>query len=445
MGSDPMDAQERISAIENGLTRDIDVEKRGLMSMSVSFGRAFGRIKNRDRDSSEMIAEMSARHVRAEELSREIAALHQKMDALLTEVEESNNHVKEANSKGEDLIEEFDNKCQQVRANLTSCENSYVELNRALQNVQTKADEVSNLIENSSESAEEIDKLHSQLFGYEKEDGTFVEGKKKKLDNVYGDLEQRAEDMRASMQKFERECQQACQETVNHAKEDLEVVKTTLEGLLPQALTAGLSAAYQENRAAEENEHKRHMALFVTCIKVMVWLAVIPVTINFVQWVVGDVSFNAILARLPRIMLLILPFYAPLFWLAIFANKRVNLSKRLIEEYKHKEAVSKTYEGLAKQISIIEDKSISAELQARLLYNTVALSEKNPGELIKNYNQPDNPLIDVLRESTKFSEAMERLANVPGFSKIVSAIASRHAKKTEALEDGLENSVNATN
>ena len=120
--------------------------------------------------------------------------------------------------------------------------------------------------------------------------------------------------------------------------------------------------------------------------------------------------------------------------MAIFANKRVNLSKRLIEEYKHKEAVSKTYEGLAKQISEMGDDKSSKELQARLLYNTVMLSENNPGELIKNFNRPDNPLLDVLNQSSRFAEAVEKLSKVPGLSRLFQMADSRQKKKKRSTD-----------
>ena len=80
---------------------------------------------------------------------------------------------------------------------------------------------------------------------------------------------------------------------------------------------------------------------------------------------------------------------------------------------------------MAKQISEIGDDNSSKELQARLLYNTVMLSEKNPGELIKDFNRPDNPLLDVLNQSSRFAESVEKLGRVPGLSKLFQIADSR--------------------
>lgn len=105
-------------------------------------------------------------------------------------------------------------------------------------------------------------------------------------------------------------------------------------------------------------------------------------------------------------------------WVAYSADKRIKLSKRLIEEYSHKEVLSKTFEGLSKQINDIEDTEISLELRSRLLYNILEVSSENPGKLISDYNKSDHPLMDALDKSVKLGNAVEKLANIPGFTKL---------------------------
>jgi len=41
-------------------------------------------------------------------------------------------------------------------------------------------------------------------------------------------------------------------------------------------------------------------------------------------------TLDEIIQNLPRIVLAIVPLYAPVFWFAIAANKRIKLAKRLI-------------------------------------------------------------------------------------------------------------------
>jgi len=55
-------------------------------------------------------------------------------------------------------------------------------------------------------------------------------------------------------------------------------------------------------------------------------------------------------------------------WVAYSSNRKMNLSKRLSEEYSHKEVLSKTFEGLSTQINNISDEKISGDLRNKLLY-----------------------------------------------------------------------------
>ena len=120
----------------------------------------------------------------------------------------------------------------------------------------------------------------------------------------------------------------------------------------------------------------------------------------------------------------------------------MNLSKRLIEEYTHKEVLSKTFEGLARQIQNIEDSAISADLKTRLLYNILEVSSENPGKLISDYNKSDHPLMDALDKSVKLSNTIDRLKDIPGMSKLISVLDDKATKirenQAEKATDGLD-------
>jgi hypothetical protein len=108
-------------------------------------------------------------------------------------------------------------------------------------------------------------------------------------------------------------------------------------------------------------------------------------------------------------------------------NKKGNLSKRIIEEYTHKEVLSKTFEGLSNQIENIKDENISSDLRIKLLYNILEVNSENPGKLISDYNKSDHPVMDALDKSIKLSNAVTKLAKIPGFSKL--AVALDHKSK----------------
>lgn len=432
------DTQARLKMIEDALSGDAEAERRALASLALKVGRAYGRIKTRDEASEEFLASITKRQSQIEAISQTVLDLKTKVDSVRADLAAKNEEISEALNSNKDIIEDFKSKFEELKSTFRECQQKLVELNSAEQDAQSRVEGLTNKCESAAEEAEEIEKLYNLLYGYEKEDGTQVEGRKKKLENVYGDLTQHAEAFQARMEQFEKENKQACSESISKANAELNAVKEKLENLLPDALTAGLSSAYAKNREMEQKEQSKNYCTFVFCIFLMILLAFIPVSVNFWLWWHDKREVLEILMKLPREMLCVLPLYIPLFWLAFFANKRANLSKRLIEEYKHKEAVSKTYEGLSKQIAALGDEKTSHELQSRLLYNTVMLSEKNPGELIKNFNRPDNPLLDVLNSGYELSESLNKLAAFPGMARIIKAMNDRKMKADDLVGEAID-------
>ncbi len=136
------------------------------------------------------------------------------------------------------------------------------------------------------------------------------------------------------------------------------------------------------------------------------------------------------------------PLYIPVLWLAYSANKSLKLSKRLIEEYTHKEVLSKTFEGLSQQIENIEDKDISSDLRTKLLYNIIEVNSENPGKLITDYNKSDHPLMDALDKSFKLANAVDKLSEIPGLSKLAAVLDKKSKRiikeKQEKTNEGLD-------
>lgn len=133
-----------------------------------------------------------------------------------------------------------------------------------------------------------------------------------------------------------------------------------------------------------------------------------------------------------------LPLYIPVFWLAYSANKSVKLSKRLIEEYTHKGVIGKTFEGLSTQIKDVENKEISEQLKTQLLFTIISANNENPGKLISDYNKSDHPLMDALDKSSKLSDAVNKLAKIPGFSSITKKLNDQANRMVETQEKKVE-------
>ena len=101
---------------------------------------------------------------------------------------------------------------------------------------------------------------------------------------------------------------------------------------------------------------------------------------------------------------MIVPIYAPVVWVGLTSSKKVNQSKRLIEEYAHKEAISKTYEGLSREVGKLDDEE---NLKERLLFNIISTSAENPGKLIQGFNKPDYPMLEIIDKFTKLLKTVK--------------------------------------
>ncbi len=221
-------------------------------------------------------------------------------------------------------------------------------------------------------------------------------------------------------------------------KADYSATAAKIESLLPNALTAGLSSAFSNKKDSEIKESLRYSQTFSKAILGLVAVSLIPFAVSVFSLIEKE-HFSEVLLRLPRLVLSILPLYIPVLWVAYSSNRKVNLSKRLSEEYAHKEVLSKTFEGLSEQINNIENKTISVDLRNRLLFNLLEVSSENPGKLISDYNKSDHPLMDALDKSVKLANAVEKLGKIPGFSKLAQVL----DRKSKNVLDGEEKKANA--
>jgi hypothetical protein len=302
----------------------------------------------------------------------------------------------------------------------------------------------------------EIDKLYYDIIGYTEKDKdenlVIVPGKKAELEDAYAilkesllntekDLAELKTATEANYSEFEHRKEAIFNDVMNERKKEFRILQNQIEELLPNALTAGLSHAYSKKKEEEIEESKRISKNFSGSIWGLVCISLIPFSISLVSLFQGD-DLKEVIFRMPRAVLSILPLYIPVLWVAYSANKKMNLSKRLSEEYAHKEVLSKTFEGLSNQINNIENKEVSTDLRNKLLYNILEVSAENPGKLISDYNKSDHPLMDALDKSVKLANVVDKLARIPGFAKLSKSIDKRSknilVEKDKSATNGLE-------
>lgn len=328
-----------------------------------------------------------------------------------------------------------------------------------LEAIFTKSDDTSAkiqvLVNSLLTRKKEIDAVYYDIIGTSEKDADGVDvkvtGLKDELEDAYTELTSKADKLMQITSDIEinTERQYSTYREVKESefsvllsnwKVDYSDLSKKVSDLLPDALTAGLSSAYHDKKVAEIEESKQLSKRFIIAIAGMVMVSLIPFGVSIYSWFVKT-PLDKVLLDMPRLVLAILPLYIPVLWLAYSANKSLKLSKRLIEEYTHKEVLSKTFEGLSNQIGNIQNNDISFDLRTKLLYNLLEVNSENPGKLITDYNKSDHPLMDALDKSFKLASAVDKLAEIPGLSKLATALdkkAKRILKeKQEKTDEGL--------
>lgn len=327
---------------------------------------------------------------------------------------------------------------------------TFIEKLEALEEHFEKGEEINGKIETLQKSVQskkrEIDNLYRELFGYVEtetnEEGeeieTKVEGLKDQIQSTYESLEEDLSNLEKDVTVIRRDTIATYNEFVLGKERDYKErqvnwdnefnsVLDRINKLLPNALTTGLSYAYSEKKDREIEDSKKFAFTFKIAALGLAAVSLIPFGLS-VFFIFEKKTLLEVIEYSPRFVLAIIPLYIPVLWIAYSANKKVNLSKRLIEEYTHKEVLSKTFEGLSYQINSIDDEEVSNDLKIKLLYNILSVSSENPGKLISDYNKSDHPLMDALEKSANLSDAVERLEKIPGFSKIARILDNKSKK-----------------
>jgi len=287
----------------------------------------------------------------------------------------------------------------------------------------------------------DIDDVYQQVFGYSETntDGTTtkIEGLKDELDNAYEQLSSDVKEALEEVETINNDYKSKYEEFEKNHTEKYKAINEEIAALLPNALTAGLSAAFSKKKAEEVDSSNTLQGRFSLGIYILIGVSFLPFVVSALFLYQGVSLLDAI-NRLPRLVLAIVPMYIPVLWFTYSANKKLNLSKRLIEEYAHKEVLSKTYEGLSKQITGLTDPAQSDELKFRLLTNFLQVSSENPGKLISNYEASDHPVMEALEQSYKFQIAIDRLEAIPGLGKVAAILESKAKKKLATKKEVID-------
>jgi hypothetical protein len=206
---------------------------------------------------------------------------------------------------------------------------------------------------------------------------------------------------------------------------------------LPNALTTGLSYAYSEKKKDEIENYDKLKGQFNIGIIGLISVSLLSVFVS-IYFILTGTSFKEVIGILPNLASAIIPLYIPVLWYTFSANKKLNLSKRLIEEYTHKEVLGKTFGGLSTQINNLDENEVTKDLKLKLLFNILQVSTENPGKLISDYKNTDHPISEILNHQSKLDEAIEKAKGFPGIKSLANIFEESKIKQLESKKEQIE-------
>lgn len=189
------------------------------------------------------------------------------------------------------------------------------------------------------------------------------------------------------------------QKELSNLTEMFETLHRKIEGLLPNATSAGLASAFRNQKARFTKPQRNWLITFVTAIILLLVAGLVGLP-GFWSWGANSgtqESWDSILRHFATR----LPLVAPLVWLAIFAGRNYMLALRVEEEYAFKEAVSTAFEGYKREMAGISASGDGALPPiVTLCENVLRALARRPGRIYEGRQEDITPLTPVARVIT---------------------------------------------
>ena len=300
------------------------------------------------------------------------------------EGEEGHDDSTPLKQKFSDLFETFEEQAQTIETffkRLTSggTEEASVikQINEAKEQAERAQKSAQDNLNSINEMVKSLMEYHVVVFGKPDENGKNQGGLKSEIDN-----------RRIELAEFD-----------DIQKDTFTSLREKIESLLPGATSAGLAAAYKELRKDCENRELKYSRRFGFTVFAISVVGVLPPEITNISdfFRIHTTDLNEILINL----VVKLPAIMPIVWLAVFFSRRRSEFHRLGQEYAHKEALAKSYDGYKTQIESLQ---IHDEVLLSLLLRTAidALGANAASTLDKRHGDK-TPVAEIGEAATNFA------------------------------------------
>lgn len=281
-----------------------------------------------------------------------------------------------------------------ARAILVQIRDSNTEAQREADSISTISNELSSLLESYRASNEQI-KQDALLVQKTK---TTIETANNEINTLKGQINAQGEEIRTKAEQA-RANSTTLSDLVQRAQNLLEKLDAqqlslqdlekrnqdffaTLEGLLPDATSAGLASSYNQQKEVWSQPRRFWAGVFLLAMGSL--FAVAFLNIGQTGPLTPDNFIPYFLARLPYLI-------API-WLALYAANKHTIAGRLQEEYRHKETTSMSFEGYKRQLEAIQKAQTSDTPVMKFCDTVIATLAVNPSRVFTERHPDNSPL-----------------------------------------------------
>ncbi len=166
-----------------------------------------------------------------------------------------------------------------------------------------------------------------------------------------------------------------------------------VEGLLPNATSAGLASAFRNQKERFKDPQRFWLISFIVAMGLLMLIG----GRGFYDFSIENSHFNS-WNSVFRYLAIRLPLVAPLIWLAIYAGRHYSLALRVEEEYAFKEAISTSFEGYKREMAGISDIGENTlPPLITLCENVLRTLAQRPGRIYEGRQEDITPLSPISR------------------------------------------------
>jgi len=345
-------------------------------------GQAFGRYKKRVELEEVKLQEIRSKANNAlvviQDAETEVTGFRSDLLEGTDDSPSTKGEVQEATSNINKMLSETESFYKRLTEGDSESASIQNQISQAKADAITKSEEIAVNLLDASSKLKKLERVYQDIVGQTVDGETTVKGLEEQLQDRKGQLDSLVEGFDS---KFKGLFEQ-------------------IEGLLPGATSAGLATAYNDLSVDAKKRAMRYSIAFFVGIFALTLSAAVTVTQSFTLWPLKwDLITIADAGEYLNKMLFKLPVVIPVLWFTLTVSKRRSEMQRLAEEYAHKEALAKSYEGFKKQI--VELKKDGDPLLSELLEVILKAISVNSAKTLEGKHGEKMPIQEVVEETVK--------------------------------------------